>query len=81
MHLLTPTTRHMMKQIEHLSGEITPQELTSGGGKAPDLLKELLDAKYIEIIPHRSKIDPVTKRPPDALAITPLGRDVLALDD
>jgi hypothetical protein len=71
----------MLQQVAQFNGEIEPHQLTNSGGKAPDLLRELLNSKYVEIVPHRSKIDPITNRPPDALAITPLGRDVLELDD
>ncbi|HEX6032898.1 MAG TPA: hypothetical protein VFY83_00640 [Anaerolineales bacterium] len=80
MHLLTPIKRHMMTQVARLNGQITPQELTEPRGSSEARLQDLLDAGYIEIVPHKTKIDPVTGLAPDALAITPLGRDILELD-
>ena|GEM_PF-4152472 len=80
MRLLKPAQRYMLDRIAKNNGAITAEELTKPGGKAADTLKSLVSAGYIETVPHRKLIDPITTRPMEAYALTPLGREVLELD-
>lgn len=80
MRLLKPEQRYMLQRIERNERAITREELTAPGGKAAQTLKSLEDKEYVQVVPHKSAIDPITNRPKDAYALTSLGREVLEID-